>query len=90
MGVLFVFSLALFSGAITSGLGYIVWYTVLPRLSSSLASASQLLVPLMAALAAAWLINEAITLHLVIAAALMLGGIGLVLSGRHRHRQRTL
>ncbi|MFA6698580.1 MAG: DMT family transporter [Thiomicrospira sp.] len=80
-------ALALFSGAITSGLGYIVWYTVLPRLSSSLASASQLLVPLMAALAAAWLINEAITLHLVIAAALMLGGIALVLWGRQHHRK---
>lgn len=80
-------ALALFSGAITSGLGYILWYTALPRLSSSLASAAQLLVPLLAAFGAAWLINEAITLHFMLAAALMLGGIALVLWGRQRHRK---
>jgi drug/metabolite transporter (DMT)-like permease len=80
-------ALAVFSGAITSGLGYILWYKALPRISSSLASASQLLVPLMAAFGAAWLINEPITLRFVLSAALMLGGLGLVLWGRHRHRQ---
>jgi drug/metabolite transporter (DMT)-like permease len=82
-------ALAVFSGAVTSGLGYIIWYSVLPRLSSSLASASQLLVPLIAALAAAALIGEAVTLHWLIAACLMLGGLGLVLSGRQRQRRRT-
>lgn len=79
--------LAVFSGAITSGLGYILWYKALPRISSSLASASQLLVPLMAAFGAAWLIAEPITLHFMLAALLMLGGLGLVLWGRHRHRR---
>lgn len=79
--------LAVFSGAITSGLGYILWYKALPRISSSLASASQLLVPLMAAFGAAWLISEPITLHFILAATLMLGGLGLVLWGRHRHRR---
>lgn len=80
--------LAVFSGAITSGLGYILWYKALPRISSSLASASQLLVPLMAAFGAAWLISEPITLHFMLAATLMIGGLGLVLWGRHRHRRR--
>lgn len=80
--------LAVFSGAITSGLGYILWYKALPRISSSLASASQLLVPLMAAFGAAWLIAEPVTLHFMLAALLMLGGLGLVLWGRHRHRRQ--
>lgn len=80
--------LAVFSGAVTSGLGYILWYTALPRISSSLASASQLLVPLLAAFGAAWLIGEPITLTFIIAAALMLGGLGLVLWGRHKHRRQ--
>ncbi len=79
--------LAVFSGAVTSGLGYILWYTALPRISSSLASASQLLVPLLAAFGAAWLISEPITLSFIIAATLMLGGLGLVLWGRHKHRR---
>lgn len=80
--------LAVFSGAITSGLGYILWYKALPSISSSLASASQLLVPLMAAFGAAWLIAEPVTLHFMLAALLMLGGLGLVLWGRHRHRRQ--
>ncbi|HEY9018543.1 DMT family transporter [Thiomicrospira sp.] len=82
--------LAVFSGAITSGLGYILWYKALPSISSSLASASQLLVPLMAAFGAAWLIAEPITLHFMLAALLMIGGLGLVLWGRHRHRRQSL
>lgn len=81
--------LAVFSGAVTSGLGYILWYTALPRISSSLASASQLLVPLLAAFGAAWLISEPITLSFIIAASLMLGGLGLVLWGRHKHRRQA-
>lgn len=79
--------MAVFSGGITSALGYILWYKALPRISSSLASAAQLLVPLLAAFAATWLINEPITLRFIIAAALMIGGLALVLIGRNQHRK---
>jgi drug/metabolite transporter (DMT)-like permease len=84
------FWLAVISGGVTTGLGYILWYTALPRLSASLASATQLLVPLIAAFGATWLIDEPITLRFMIAAALMLGGLGLVLHGRNEHRKTAL
>lgn len=82
--------LALFSGAVTSGLGYILWYKALTNLSPSMASASQLLVPLLAALGANWLLAEPITLRFILAALLMLGGIGLVIHGRNQHRKAAL
>lgn len=83
-------TLAVISGAVTSGLGYILWYTALPHLSSSLASGSQLLMPLIAAFGAAWLIDEPLTLSFWVAALLMLGGLALVLAGRHQHRKSAL
>ncbi|WP_024850963.1 DMT family transporter [Hydrogenovibrio kuenenii] len=82
--------LAVISGAVTSGLGYILWYTALPHLSSSLASGSQLLMPLIAAFGAAWLIAEPLTLRFWLAAILMLGGLALVLIGRNQHRKASL
>ena len=82
--------LAIISGGVTTGLGYILWYAALPRISSSLASASQLLVPLLAAFGAAWMISEPITLRFLIAATLMLGGLALVLHGRNQHRKAAL
>ena len=82
--------LALFSGAVTSGLTYILWYKALTNLSPSMASASQLLVPLLAALGANWLLAEPITLRFILAALLMLGGIGLVIHGRNQHRKAAL
>ena len=82
-------AMAMLSGGVTSGLGYIIWYKTLPRLSSSLASACQLLVPLFAAFGASWLINEPITFHFLLAAAMMLGGLTLVLIGRNQHRKKA-
>tara|TARA_R110001583_G_scaffold130834_1_gene282510 strand:+ start:3132 stop:4055 length:924 start_codon:yes stop_codon:yes gene_type:complete len=82
-------AMAILSGGVTSGLGYIIWYKVLPRLSSSLASACQLLVPLFAAFGAHWLIDEPITLHFIIAATMMLGGLALVLIGHNQHRKKA-
>ncbi|MBN2607105.1 MAG: DMT family transporter [Thiotrichales bacterium] len=82
--------LAVISGAVTSGLGYILWYTALPHLSTSLASGSQLLMPLIAAFGATWLIDEPLTLRFWIASLLMLGGLALVLMGRHQHRKAAL
>lgn len=81
---------AIMSGAIASGLGYAVWYGVLPALSRTRAAVIQLSVPVIAAVAAIPLLGEASSLRLVIAAVLILGGIALatLLSGRRR-AQRT-
>jgi len=84
------FVLAIISGGITTGLGYILWYSALPKISSSMASASQLLVPLMAAFGAMLLIDEPITVPFLVAAAFMLGGLGLVVHGRNQHRKSML
>lgn len=81
------FILAIISGGITTALGYILWYSALPKISSSMASASQLLVPLMAAFGAMLLIHEPITVSFLVAAVFMLGGLGLVVHGRNQHRK---
>ena len=79
--------LALLSGGLTTGLGYILWYWILPKILSSMASSSQLLVPLIAALGATWLIEEPFSLTFLVSAILMLGGLGLVMYGRNQHRK---
>lgn len=73
---------ALASGGITSGLGYAIWYTVLPQLKPSTAASVQLSVPLLAALAGVLWLGEAPTWRLAWAAAALLGGILLVLRGK--------
>lgn len=73
---------ALCSGAITSGLGYIVWYAVLPRLSASVAATVQLSVPLLAALGGTLLLGETWTQRLAWTGLAILGGIALVVAPR--------
>ena len=75
-------ALALASGGLTSGLGYLVWYLVLPSLTRSAASIVQLLVPVVAAFGAVALLGEAIDARLVTASLLVLGGVGLVVLRR--------
>lgn len=74
MGLLY----ALLSGAVTSGLGYAIWYTVVPRLTRTRAATVQLSVPVLAALAGALFVEEPITVGLLLTAAAVLGGIALV------------
>ncbi len=81
-------ALAVASGAITSALGYALWYTVLPRLSASAAGATQLLVPVLTALAGfAWL-GERPSVGFVASSALILGGVA-VTTGLFRRPPRT-
>lgn len=68
--------LAIISGAITSGLGYALWYTLVPGLGASRAGVAQLTVPLIAAAGGAFLIGESVGLRFAIAAAMVLGGVG--------------
>lgn len=73
---------ALASGALASGLGYAVWYAVLPRLSALRASVLQLSVPAITALGGVLLLDEDLSLRLMICTAAVLGGVLLVVSGR--------
>ena len=69
---------AIISGAITSGLGYVIWYTVLPRLKSTSAATVQLSVPVLAAAGGILLLGEPLTLRYLVASFAILGGIALV------------
>ena len=70
---------AVASGAIASGIGYAIWYTVLPALKATTAATVQLSVPVIAALGGIAFLNEAISLRLVLASIAILGGIALVI-----------
>ncbi|MGA2190433.1 MAG: DMT family transporter [Steroidobacteraceae bacterium] len=69
--------LAIASGAVTSALGYVVWYAALPRLSVATAGAAQLLVPVITSAAGIWWLGEAPSLELFVAILLIVCGIGL-------------
>ena len=75
-------ALAIASGALTSGIGYVIWYAALSRLSAMRAATVQLSVPLIAAFGGVAFLSEAITLRLTAASAAILGGIAMVLSSR--------
>jgi len=70
--------LALLSGAVTSGVGYTIWYIALRRISSIQAAVWQLSVPVIAAIGGAYFVAEAITSRMMISAAIILGGIFIV------------
>lgn len=72
---------AVASGALASGLGYAIWYRALPGLRAASAASVQLSVPVLATLGAAVLLDEAITLRVVLASLAVLGGIALVTRG---------
>jgi drug/metabolite transporter (DMT)-like permease len=80
--------LAIASGALTSGLGYVIWYAALSRLSAMRAATVQLSVPLIAAFGGVAFLSEAITPRLAAASAAILGGIALVLTSRQNKPRR--
>lgn len=73
---------AVLSGALTSGLGYVLWYRVLQHMRAMTASTVQLSAPVIAAIGGVILMNEAVTASLLIASVMILGGIALVLRTR--------
>lgn len=75
-------ALALASGAITSGCGYVVWYAALRGLSGTQAAIVQLSVPVIAAFGGVLLLSETVTLRLVVASIATLGGVTIVLAQR--------
>ena len=70
---------ALVSGAVTSGLGYVLWYAALPALSATSAATIQLCVPAIAALGGVMLLAKPITARLLLASLAILGGIALTI-----------
>ena len=73
---------AALSGAVTSGLGYVAWYAVLPALRVTSAATVQLSVPVLAALGGVAFLSELISPRLAAASVVTLGGIALVLRAR--------
>lgn len=76
--------LAVASGALTSGLGYVLWYRTLRGHTATSAAVVQLAVPVLAALGGVLLLDEALTPRLLGAGALTLGGVALALVGGAR------
>lgn len=77
-------ALAVASGAITSGIGYAIWYTVVPQLAATTAATVQLTVPAIASGMAVVFLGEALTLRLVFASIAILGGIAVVIVWRRK------
>jgi drug/metabolite transporter (DMT)-like permease len=76
--------LAIASGALTSGVGYVIWYAALRGLSALQAASVQLSVPVIAAVGGTLWLDEAFTARLFVAVVAILGGIALVLTDRAR------
>jgi drug/metabolite transporter (DMT)-like permease len=75
---------AVASGALASGLGYVIWYTALPVLKAVTAATVQLSVPVIAAAGGIVFLGESISVRLVLASAAILGGIALVILEKRR------
>ena len=75
---------ALLSGALASGAGYALWYAVLPHMKATTAATVQLSVPVITALAGVLLLDESISLRLLVASLLTLGGIALYIRAGRR------
>jgi drug/metabolite transporter (DMT)-like permease len=75
-------ALAMASGAIASGLGYVIWYAALRALTATRAATVQLAVPVIAAFGGVILLAEEVTARLVLASVATLGGVAIVLARR--------
>jgi drug/metabolite transporter (DMT)-like permease len=77
-------ALALLSGALTSGGGYVVWYQALRGLTATRAAIVQLSVPVLAAIGGVVFLSETITPRLLVSTCIILGGVGLAIVSRQR------
>jgi drug/metabolite transporter (DMT)-like permease len=77
-------SYAVLSGAIGSGVGYVIWYSALPGLKAASAATVQLSVPVLAASGGILFLSESITLRFLLASVAVLGGIALVVTEKTR------
>lgn len=74
--------LACVSGVITSGLGYALWYRVLPQIQASVAAVAQLSVPIIALLGGMIFLGEGADMQFILGTGLVLGGMALALARR--------
>jgi drug/metabolite transporter (DMT)-like permease len=81
-------ALAVASGAIASGIGYVIWYAALPGLTATHAATVQLSVPVIAALGGVILLSEEVTFRLLLASVATLGGVAIVLAQRAAKARR--
>ena len=82
-----IFSIA--SGAVTSGIGYAIWYSVLPSLNATQAATVQLSVPVIAATGAILVLGEALSLRLIVASCAILLGIGLITLNKRKSEKSS-
>jgi drug/metabolite transporter (DMT)-like permease len=73
---------AVASGAIASGVGYVVWYAALRGLTTTQAALLQLSVPVIAAFGGIIFLSETLTTRLIIGGILIIGGVTLALVGK--------
>jgi len=72
-------TLAVLSGALASALGYVIWYSLLPHLTRTKAATVQLSVPVIAAFGGVVLLAEPLTMRLLLAGSVVLGGVYLTI-----------
>ena len=82
-------ALGMLCGGLTSGLGYALWYSVLPHLQGASAAIVQLSVPVIAILAGALLLGESVGLAVIVSTLLVVGGIALAVTGRSAQADRS-
>jgi drug/metabolite transporter (DMT)-like permease len=82
-------ALALASGAVASGCGYVIWYAALSGLTAARAATVQLSVPVIAAFGGVALLSEHVTLRLVVTSVATLGGVAIVLAQRAAKASRS-
>ena len=78
----FGIALAIASGAVASGIGYVIWYAALRGLAATSAATVQLSVPVIAAIGGVVVLSEDVTLRMLVASAATLGGVAIVMSQR--------
>ena len=76
------FILAFISGAVTSGIGYVLWYLTLREITTTIASIVQLSVPIIAALGGVIFISESLSFRLIVSTLLIFLGIFLTIKGK--------
>jgi drug/metabolite transporter (DMT)-like permease len=74
--------LAVLSGALTSALGYVIWYAALKGLTTTRAAIVQLSVPVLAAVGGVFFLSETVSHRLLVSGIVILGGIALAIWGR--------
>lgn len=75
-------ALGVLCGGLTSGLGYALWYTVLPRISGPTAAVVQLSVPVLALIAGVVFLGETLGPAILFATVFVVGGIGWAVTGQ--------